>query len=305
LLIVGGAYTLWLGSSPVEAFLVAMRLHLDMRRSYLPNLGLHAWDFAIYTGLAATTLALACMAGLRVPRVSRLSLAFGLTMLILLLSGSAQGEVGRVWIFFMPVVLLLAAACMQQLSPRQRRILLAAQVFWLLALAASHRPVDTWLGPPPAYAAVVQPALPEAVTPISARFSDDLRLTGFQSHYDPARRIVTLALHWQALREIAVPYYFSIVPVAPDGHALPGIHWQPFGKLYPTTCWPPGGSGSEIVDHVELPLGDAAVSGDWWLSLSTFAMQGDQRLAPLPVGLPDGKQDNQVGLGPVTVQTQP
>ena len=78
------------------------------------------------------------------------------------------------------------------------------------------------------------------------------------------------------------------------------VHWQPFGKAYPTTCWPAALSGKEVVDQVELPLANAT-DGDWWLSLTVFGMQGDQPLPPLSVHLPDDVTDRQVGLGPITV----
>jgi hypothetical protein len=301
-LIVAGAYSFWIGSSPVDAFLVAMRVHMEMHRSYLPSLGLHAWDFVIYTGLALTGLACAYAVMRRTPAISRLALAFAITMGLVLLSGSAQGEVGRVWIFFMPIVVLLAATGLLQLSRQERRIVLGAQVFWLVVLVGSHRPIDTWLGPPPVYADVTQPSLAEPLTSASVRFGDDLLLTGFQSHYQPDRHLLSLALHWQALRQMTTPYYFSIVPVAPDGRALPGTHWQPLGKLYPTTCWRPGGAETEVVDRIDLPLGDAALPGDWWLSLSAFAMREDETLPSLPVHLADGTQDTQFGLGPVRVE---
>jgi hypothetical protein len=302
LLIVAGAYAYWTGHSPIEAVQVAMRVHLDMHRPYLPSLGLHAWDIAIYSGLAITGLAVACVVAVRPPAVSRLALALGLTMLVLLVSGSAQGEVGRVWMFFVPVILLLAATSVRQLTPQQRVMVLCAQVFWLIALASSHRPIDTWLGPPPVYAEVAQPPLDGPLTPLNATFGNELRLTGFQSQFHPDRSILSVALHWQPLRQMAVPYYFSIVPVSPDGRALPGMHWQPFSKQYPTTCWRPDSSGVGIVDQVDLALGEAVSPGNWWLSLSIFAIAGDRPLLPLTLHLADGRQDQQVGLGPVPVE---
>jgi hypothetical protein len=286
----------------VEAILAAMRVHLSMRRPYLPSLGLHVWDFAVYSGLAATGLALACVLTVRPPAISRLALAFGLTLLAVLVSGSAQGEVGRVWLFFMPVVLLLAANTLCQLSSSQRALMVGAQAFWLIVLAASHVPIDTWLGPPPSYAEIARPNLDAPVISANATFGDELLLTGFQGEYWPDRRMLTVALHWRPLRQMTTPYYFSAVPVAPDGRSLPGVHWQPFAEMYPTTCWQPDPSGPDVVDQIDLSLGDAPAQGNWWLSLSVFAIAGDQSLPPLPVRLADGSQDHQLGMGPLPVQ---
>jgi len=281
-----------------------MRFHLEMHRSYLSSLGLHVWDFAIYSGLAVSGLAAACVVVARSPAVLRLALAFGLTMLVLLVSGSAQGEVGRVWIFFIPIVLLLAAASIRQLTPWQRSLMLGAQILWLVVLTASHKPVDTWLAPAPVYAEVARPPLNGSLIPANAIFGNELRLTGFQSEYHPDRRVLSVALHWQTLRQMAVPYYFSAVPVAPDGRALPGMHGQPFGKQYPATCWRPGSSALEVVDQIELPLGDAVTPGNWWLSLSVFTIAGDRSQPSLPVHLADGSQDQQFGLGPLPIETR-
>ncbi len=304
IVIVIGAYAYGAGHSPIEAFQVAMRIHLDMHRPYLPSLGLHIWDLAIYSGLAVAGLAAACVATVRPPAISRLALALGLTLLSLLISGSAQGEVGRVWMFFVPAILLLIATSVLQLTPRQRVLVLAAQVFWLIALASSHRPIDTWLGSPPLYAEVTHPPLSGQMTPVNATFGSEMRLIGFQSQYDSDRRILSVALHWQPLRQMSAPYYFSIVPVAPDGQVLPGVHWQPFDKQYPTTCWRPGTSEVEMVDQIDLALGDAAILGNWWLSLSVFAIAGDHSLPPITVHLADGSQDQQIGLGPVLVEVR-
>ena len=304
LLVVAGAYAYWTGHSPVEVFQIAMRSHLDMHRSYLPSLGLHIWDFAIYSGLAATGLALVSVVFARSFAVLRLVIAFGLTTLILLISGSAQGEVGRVWVFFVPLLLLLAGITISRLTPWQRGLVLGAQVLWLVVMVASHKPVDTWMSLPPAYAEVAGKPLDGPFIPTNATFGDQLRLAGFQSQYHPDQRMLSVALHWQPLRQMAAPYYFSVVPVAPDGRALSGMHWQPFGKRYPTTCWHPDSSGAEVVDKVDIALGDDASQGNWWLSLSVFAIVGDRTLPPLSVRLADGSQDRQFGLGPLPVETR-
>jgi hypothetical protein len=52
---------------------------------------------------------------------------------------------------------------------------------------------------------------------------------------------------------------------------------------------------------VSLPLPDNPQSGAWWISLSAFADK-DQPALRLPVLLSDGTTDDQIGLGPVTVQ---
>lgn len=100
------------------------------------------------------------------------------------------------------------------------------------------------------------------------------------------------------------PYYFSAILVAPGGDALPGVTWQPFANRYPTTCWQPSpGDRGEVVDQIELPLGNNHETGNWWLSVSAFAIQHDETMPPLVVSLPEGAAlpDAQVILGQVTL----
>jgi hypothetical protein len=56
-----------------------------------------------------------------------------------------------------------------------------------------------------------------------------------------------------------------------------------------------------VIDRIELPLGNEPPPGEWWLSLSAFGMAGEQPTANLPVTLPGGARDTQVGLGPLRV----
>jgi hypothetical protein len=302
ILVVAAIYGLLAGHSLARVFLTAMQIHLGMDRPYFASMGLHVWDLAVFTGLPLAALALAGGFTRRSGAFTRLALALGVSLALVLISGLAQGEVGRVWIFLMPILLLLAAGGLQRLPLRWQRLLIGVQVLWLVALAAISRPIDTWLVAPPVYEQVARPPLTAPLLPADANFGDGLHLSGVQSQYHPESRTVTIALHWQALRPLETPYYFSAVLVAPNGKVLPGVHWQPFDKAYPTTCWPSALPRREVVDQVTLPLAPDAMPGDWWMSLTAFAMQNDQPLPPLPVHLPNGGTDQQVGLGPIAVR---
>jgi hypothetical protein len=300
LLVVWGAYTLALGHFPLLLLRVAMDMHLASGSglSYLAGLGLNAWDFALFTGLPICGLAIASAFGKRLPGVSCLATALGGTLLALLLSGTARGEVARVWAFFTPFVVLLGATVFRQLRPSLRWSLLAGQVLLLMAFAGAFTPEATRAVPLPSYAQVAQPPLQAPELPMDATIGDGLRLLGYQAQYRPATRTLALALKWQVLQRLDMPYYFSAALVAPDGHTLPGVVWQPFGTRYPTSCWEPG---QTIVDQIELPLGPDAAAGDWWLSLAAFGILADKPLPRLPVSLPDGTVDTQLGLGPLPV----
>ncbi len=290
--------------SPLQVISVALNVHFELARAYLTGVGLHLWDLVLFTGLPLVMLAIMAVTG--VPRRSArpeatqvLAASLGLTLLVLVVSGTAQGEVGRVWLFFMPLVALLAASGLSRLPSLTTTAFLISQGVWLLALAVTTVPVDTWLGPRPSYSEVASQPLGQPAAQADARFGDKLRLTGFQAGGPTETGMLTVVLQWEALQQMAEPYYFSAVLVGPDGRVLPGVDWQPFEKLFPTTCWTP--QLGTIAERIELPLGVDPPEGDWWLSLTVFSLGQEGPPAYLPVTLPDGTHDRQVGIGPLHV----
>jgi hypothetical protein len=302
LAIVFGAYWVALDHSLAEVLRASMAIHLTPNHPYLKALFLDPWDYAMFAGLPLIGLALVYPAARRMAPMNALALAAGLTLAALDLCGVARNEVNRVWMFFTPFVLLVAAATLVQLDRRLRAMATAAQIVWLLAIAITWWPWHAELFPMRTYEQVAPAPLSAPLTAASAVFGGQLRLQGFQSRFVPETRTLVVALHWRALRAAEAPERFSGVLVGPGGRTLPGVLWEPLAGRYPTTCWLRGQStGGEIVDQVAFPLGAAAVPGNWWLSLRAFAVTGDQASAPLPAVQADGTHDTQVGLGPLPV----
>jgi hypothetical protein len=138
-----------------------------------------------------------------------LALATGLTLVALDLSGVARNEVGRVWMFFTPFVLLIAAATLAQFDRRLRAMAFAAQIVWLLAIATTWWPWHAELFPVTTYEQVALAPLPTPLTPAGALFDGHVRLQGFQSRYVPETRTLVVALHWRALQVAEAPQHFS------------------------------------------------------------------------------------------------
>ena len=298
-----GAYSILAGHSLLTVFRTAMDLHLNSGKSlsYLTGIGLNTWDFFLFTGLPICGLAIASVFSKRFPGVSCLAVALAGTLLALVLSGTARGEVARVWAFLTPFVVLLGATVFRQLRVGLRWLLLAGQMLLLLAVATAFTPQGTEARPLPTYSEMILPPLQGPEVAVDATFGGVLHLSGYQAQYRPATRSLVLALKWQALHRTDLPYHFSAVLVAPDGHSLPGVVWQPFEYRYPTSCWQPK---ETIVDQVEFPLGPDAAAGDWWLSLTAFGMLAGEPLPRLSVSLPDGTLDTQLGLGPLRVDLE-
>ncbi len=90
-------------------------------RSYWPWLVMNLYDYLLFMGPAlAVTSAVAICMGLKQQRWPALpqGLVVGLLVIValLLLSGSTRGEVGRIWVFLMPLAALPAADYLARLS---------------------------------------------------------------------------------------------------------------------------------------------------------------------------------------------
>lgn len=303
-----GLAVIWIGwaiygGQPFWAMLdTAMSQHLDLERPYLPWLALHLWDYALFLGLPLMLLSLwSAWRGIqqlrqekRLSSAAFLALALGLTLLILDFSGTARGETGRVWQFFFPFSLITAGAALRGLPVNNHRLLLGVQTFSALTLLLFIPVISTGLDQPPQ----LPPEVKEAGITVETNllFDDTLRLTGFGGFLDKQNTLV-VDLRWQADEWSEQPYYFSIIPVAPDGSAYrEGFVYQPFAAAYPATCWQPG---QTIIDRVHIPLAGDPPSGEWWLSLS---VQDYRTYAPVAVRLPDGTRDQQAGIGPIWVE---
>ncbi len=293
-------YTLLAGHTPLIVLQNSMQIHLDLQRRYWPWLWLHSWDFIIFVGLPAFCLFVLGLTRWGAPRVRQLATALVLTLLIVVVSGTARGETGRLWLFFMPIVLVAAAAVLVKLPFRLRFGLLVSQIIWLLALFAIMPTIGTGLTPPPAYEQVAFPPGDHQVTAATADFAGLLRLDGYSASFDESDNALIVDLHWASQEQIADPYFFSALLVSPAGDILPARDWQPFDYQFPTTCW--HDVGGPLVDRISLPLAENDQVGDYWMSLAVFKLSPGGQVLRLPVTLPDGSVDNQVGIGPLRVE---
>jgi hypothetical protein len=296
-------YGLVTGLTPFDLLRVAMKAHLALDRPYFPWLWLHFWEWALFTGVPLVLLWLLAAwkpARERQTNSAILPGALLVTIVLLLVSGTARGETGRVWLFFAPFVLISAASILSMggnlvssdaqsrawltISIGQAAIMVTLAVTWAVIDAPDIRPRPA----PPGGLATTRPA--------NAAFDGLFRLANWDA--TTSEHEITLRLDWQGIAPITTPYWFSALLVSPDGTPMSeSVVWQPLETQYPTTCWTPQ---EWVGDTITLPLPRNPASGDWWISLSAFAdtEHPEQRL---PVVLEDGSQDTQVGLGPVAI----
>lgn len=289
--------------------------HLALGRPYWPWLILHLNDVFMFTGWPLSLLAgLGLWRALRSVRTNR-SLAIGdlligsmfIALIAIDLAGVLRGETGRILLFLSPFI-LFAAADTFATSANATRVgwsITLAQAVMAFVMVLFLRVISSeFYTPPPAAPPTVQPPT-DTGFPSGAVFANALQLESFAGHVAThpdatgrPQRVLELWLDWQSTGQVDVPYYLSLIPVAPGGQAAPAAELkQPFDGAYPTTCWLP--SSGPIQVQVEVPLFSAQPQGDWWVSLALIDGQTGNKAA---VGLPNGLSDDQVGLGPFTSQ---
>lgn len=278
----------WLagGLTPFDLLAFAMDEHLSLDRPYLPWLWLHTWEWALLGGLPFIVVWIIGAARAR----RGLGLALLLTLIVLVLSGTARGETGRVWLFFVPFALIAAAGYVD--VARHWLALSGGAAALLLALGATWAVIDAPdIVPPP-----TPPGPVAAGQPVSVAFGEAFTLDGWDATLEDGA--VNLRLNWRALEPMTTPYWFSALLVGPDGAPVGTAQvWQPLATRYPTTCWAVGDPVGEVVS---LPLPADTAAGGWWVSVAAFADEADPE-DRLPVRLADGTVDNQIGLGPVLI----
>ncbi len=307
--IIWAIYTLVSGVTLWDIFRAVMSTHLTLDRPYLPWLYLHLNDYGMFTGWPP--LLVAVIGIWQTVRAMRrqipwsvgqiLAVAAPATLIATDLSGIGRGESGRIWVYLSPLILLVAADVLtSQESRKYTWMVTAAQAIMVLTLVTFVHVIDSGLSAPPDSPPPPKTAASTVYLDSGAVFDDALRLNRFAGQVETLpgtqgkiQPTLVLWLEWQSSGQVDKAYYLSLIPVAPGGEALSASVIQPFGSQYPTTCWRP--INGVITDRVEVPLNEQAAKGDWWVSLSLIDGRTGQKP---PVVLPDGSQDEQVGIGP-------
>lgn len=175
-----------------------------------------------------------------------LALALVVLVLALTLSGSARGEVGRLWLFFMPLLAVAAAPHLRQISPQWSIGVWVAQLGLVVALGVAWRPVQgvavTAIRPE-------QPPLPVPFTTLNHTFRPEITLTGYTLEQTEQNLVVTHI--WQAHGYTTRPYTVFNHLVNTQGQLVAQADGWPVQGQWPATCW---SAGEQIVDRYELEV---------------------------------------------------
>jgi len=196
---------------------------------------------------------------IRNPQSTIRNLLLPLLLLILLLnvSGSARGEVGRLWLFLMPFLALGSAAFFLPATPphlptRSPALLVALQLLIVLAIGLAWQPIEAVI------VVAERPSLPVNPVPSNptdyAFFQTDksqpvLALRG----YDVVQTadFLDLTLYWQTEGATTRPFTVFTHLLNQDGDLVAQQDNWPVNGRWPPTCWQPG---ETITDAYRLPL---------------------------------------------------
>ncbi len=297
--------SLWLlywigwGVAPWAVALEGLEQHYTLvtsLRRYEWWLGYNLLDFLLFAGpLAVVGLIGQAVAAVRHIRRETAFIALLLVILLLLLdlSGSARGEVGRLWLPYMPLAALLAAGGLEirdwrlSFSPPLHRtpapLLLYSSAPLLLSLAIGFawRPIIPVILPtPPAPETAVSP--PSVVTNVMlTHMADPARPIHFLGYNLPADslqpgEILNVTLYWTAERPTTQPYTVFTHLIDNDGNIVAQQDNWPVQGNWPPTCWK---SGSVIVDDYAIQLPADLPAGRYSLLVGMYDPAGVRLLA--------------------------
>jgi hypothetical protein len=213
--------------------------------------------------------------------VAALALALAALILALDLSGSARGEVGRLWLFFMPLLALAAGAALaRRLARRGLLLVLALQLALTVSVGVAWRPVRA------VNVAAERPEMGETAVPLnetSLTFRESpgetvpIHLRGYvlpDDAFTPGETI-PLTLVWEARGATLRPYtVFTQLLNAGDEIVAQQDNWPVQGQ-WPPTCWE---AGERIVDPYNLALPPDLAPGDYRLIVGLYDAADGARL---------------------------
>jgi hypothetical protein len=186
-----------------------------------------------------------------------LTIALFGTLLLLWLSGIVRGEVGRLWMYFGLLVVLITIGWHDEryssLATRHSaRVAFYASLSALIAVQllimnARWLVNDSFLDEPPERSAVLSP--PPLSFSTSAEFADQIALRGYD--VDRSGAAIDLTLYWRALAQPPHAYTVFAHVIDVTGRQVGQRDNMPVRDQSPTSCWV---AGEYVSDPYSIPL---------------------------------------------------
>ncbi len=287
-----GSISLWLvvwiswGVSPLAIAQTGLAQHYEL----VTTIRRYDWwiiwnlvDLALFAGwpltlgfLAGLFLALRFWRKKALQAVDILALSLLLLVVILNISGSARGEVGRIWLFFMPLMAYPAARFWHRILPGKAPALtiVALQLLMVVTLGLAWRPVRAVI------VVAEQPtmAISQPKRVLDVHFQDEqLSLTGYSLQSDqlqPGDKL-ELTLFWHANGPAQRPYtVFNHLTDESGGLVAQQDNW-PVDGSWPPTCWR---SNDLIIDSYSISLPENLQPGPYTLFTGLYDASTNKRL---------------------------
>ncbi len=270
-LVLAGVGLVWLpliaaGFDLLSAYQVAMDFHLALERDYFPFVFWHAWDIFTFAGLPLAMISLTTWR-----RAPALTAAWAVPLISQCVLHVARGETGRVWMYFAPVVVGLAA---MWLEGQRRTLALPLVVSLLVVQTGSQVSLLRVIGYGADPITVSAPTLPERLTTTEIRFepNGEVRLLGYvmPNTLSPGET-ATLHLYWQldASTALTVPrkVFVHITDELEDRERIVNQDGRPANWTLPTTCWLPG---QVIHDPHTFTVNAKATPGEYYVLIGLY-----------------------------------
>jgi hypothetical protein len=259
-----------------------------LERPYWPWLVLHLQDFFSFGGWILAGLFLlgffATCRRFREGLGDNLAFALGVSVILLDVSGLSRAEVSRVWLPYLPLMAVTAAAALDQIKKPGSAfgLVTAALALNLLAVGGFLRPIDPEMIDPP----LIPPAEPAShAVPINARFGDLAYLEGYrltQSINQDGQHALELVLNWRALARSDQVYYVFVHFFAPNGERVAQSDDIPAQQGYPTTCWR---VGQRLGDSYLITLPPESPRGSYAMKVGLYLLDSGKRLTVYREGI--------------------
>jgi hypothetical protein len=285
------AYWLLYGVSPLDVIATGTRLAFESttgNRTYGTWLIGNPIDFAVFLGVPVVV---ALMIGLTSRRTTAtldsvkpdssdttalMVATFG-ALIALILSGIVRGEVGRLWMYFGPLVALVAAwfFTRHSLLVTHYSLLLALLSLQLFVMNTRWLVNDSFLDTPPDRSANYQ--VPSPMYGARYSFGHQIGLIGYDVHV--AAQQIDLTLDWEAL--VQPPHAYTVFAHVVDaaGQSVGQQDNMPLHDQLPTSCWRPG---EYVSDPYMIKLA-AGARGPFSIEVGVYRLETGERL-PLDDG---------------------
>lgn len=233
------------GADGLAMWRTSQEIHRVYRLNYPAWFAFNLYDLAVFMGIAPFVGAVGAVAvGLQRGRGAPgwgLALGWAAAVLLLNLSATVRAETGRLWLFVMPLGLLVGLAWFAGAAGERKRgqswLLTIFGAFLVQALVTGYL-----LGGRASEPATPAPrwSLPAGATAVDYRLGDSVALRGYEMARDAAREgdELRLTLYWRALDFPRAEYSAFVHALDAAGAMVAQSDGPPAGA--PMWCWVPG-----------------------------------------------------------------